>query len=121
MNKENFAYILGWYEENLTGKHAKCIHRWPQHKVQQLGALQHHSSLSHLYLILLLQLSGAAVGRLREGMLMGYDNKRMKGLWPTKDMCEGYRYALTPKLVPPSCLCTSSCTADTYRDSYARQ
>ncbi|KAL0046651.1 hypothetical protein WJX82_006114 [Trebouxia sp. C0006] len=49
MNKENFAYILGWYEENLT------------------------------------------VGRLREGMLMGYDNKRMKGLWPTKDMCEGYR------------------------------
>ncbi len=51
-------------------------------------------------MILLLQLSGAAVGRLREGMLMGYDNKRMKGLWPTKDMCEGYRYALTPKLVP---------------------
>ena len=47
-------------------------------------------------MILLLQLSGAAVGRLREGMLMGYDNKRMKGLWPTKDMCEGYRYALTP-------------------------
>ncbi len=33
-------------------------------------------------------------------MLIGYDNKRMKGLWPTKDMCEGYRYALTPNLVP---------------------
>ena len=49
---------------------------------------------------MLLQLPGAAVGRLREGMLIGYDNKRMKGLWPTKDMCEGYKYALTPNLAP---------------------
>lgn len=49
--------------------------------------------------MLMPQLPGAAVGRLREGMLIGYDNKRMTGLWPTKDMCEGYKYALTPNLV----------------------
>ncbi|DBB14242.1 TPA: hypothetical protein ACH3X3_001190 [Trebouxia sp. C0006] len=49
MNKENFAYILGWSDENLTA------------------------------------------GRLREGMMIGYDNERMKNLWPTKDMVPEYK------------------------------
>ncbi|KAL3132317.1 hypothetical protein ABBQ32_008895 [Trebouxia sp. C0010 RCD-2024] len=49
MNKENFAYILGWSDENLTA------------------------------------------GRLREGMMIGYDTDRMKNLWPTEDIVPGYK------------------------------
>jgi len=45
-------------------------------------------------------------------MLIGYDNKRMKGLWPTEDMCAGYKYALTPYLVPLDV--SSCCTAMIY-------
>lgn len=32
-----------------------------------------------------------AAGRLREGMMIGYDNERMKNLWPMKDMVPNYK------------------------------
>ena len=36
----------------------------------------------------------AAAGRLREGMMIGYDTDRMKGLWPTEDMVPDYKSVL---------------------------
>ena len=32
-----------------------------------------------------------AAGRLREGMMIGYDNDRMTNLWPTKNMVPNYK------------------------------
>ena len=49
-------------------------------------------------------LCGAAAGRLREGMMIGYDNERMKNLWPTKDMVPEYKYGLVAYL---PCLCNN--------------
>ena len=33
----------------------------------------------------------AAAGRLTHGMLMGFDNPRMEGLWPTEEECPGFK------------------------------
>lgn len=30
-------------------------------------------------------------GRLMHGMLMGFDNPRMEGLWPTEEECPGFQ------------------------------
>lgn len=32
-----------------------------------------------------------AAGRLTHGMLMGFDNPRMEGLWPTEEECPGFK------------------------------
>lgn len=38
-------------------------------------------------------------GRLTHGMLMGYDNPRMEGLWPTEEECPGFKYVSCLRLL----------------------